>query len=542
MLLVLTLSNCKKDSQLFDPTNPEFEEFFANAVDSVKDHILDSVVNLALALPPQPPIVPTPELLSEETNYENDSIYCITKKYKWAPGEEEPLLMDPGADVIYPGSLLRAESITEGAYTPIIAPRKPILISISSTNINGLPTDTIHDPSRLSSAQEALQRLLSRELTGNGAAGHTKVVEKVYSYAQCKVALGANYSGGSFDVSSAFDYTNSSIKSRYMVKFFQQYYSISVDKPAQPSDFFSETPSPSILGSWSPVYVSSVKYGRVLLFLLESEKTESEMNAEVEASFNGLVASGGVNASIHLERLQEKTTMKVFVVGGNAQDAVAINSPDDVENYITQGGNFSSQSPGVPIAYTLRFLKDNSVAKVVQSSEYTVRSCEVIPATPFEITPSGDYAWPAQHVNGDGEYGGDGYPLITPKVRLYVHNNREIRAHINITFLENRHDYTTGLIDEHVHLGTIPAGYKFVRFVTPDTWQWFYAEPEGDHGPNTFTEGTPLASWGEGELVNTFVVNGDTGGDDLPCDHVGDDRSWAKIIFNKIVVSMRQEQ
>ncbi|MDX1913826.1 MAG: hypothetical protein SFV22_20180, partial [Saprospiraceae bacterium] len=50
MLLVLTLSNCKKDSQIFDPTNPEFEEFFANAVDSVKDHILDSVVNLALAL------------------------------------------------------------------------------------------------------------------------------------------------------------------------------------------------------------------------------------------------------------------------------------------------------------------------------------------------------------------------------------------------------------------------------------------------------------------------------------------------------------
>lgn len=540
MLLVLTLSNCKKDSQIFDPTNPEFEEFFANAVDSVKDHILDSVVNLALALPPQPPIVPTPELISEETEYENDSIYCITKKYKWAPGEEEPLLMDPSADVIYPGSLLRAESITEGAYTPIIAPRKPILISISSTNINGSPTDTIHDPSRLSSAQAALQRLLSRELTGNGAAAHTKVVEKVYSYNQCRVALGANYSGGSFDVSSSFDFTNSSIKSRYMVKFFQQYYSISVDKPAMPSDFFSETPSPSILGSWSPVYVSSVKYGRVLLFLLESEKTESEMNAEVEASFNGLVASGGLNASVHLERLQEKSTMKVFVVGGNAQDAVAINSPDDVENYITQGGNFSNQSPGVPIAYTLRFLKDNSVAKVVLSSEYTVRSCEVIPATPFEITPSGDYAWPAQLVNGDGEYGGDGFPLITPKVSLYVRNNREIWAHVNITFLENRNDYTTGLIDENMHLGTIPAGYKFVKFITPDYWEWFYSDPEGDHGPNTFTEGTPLASWGEGELVNTFVVNGDTGGDDLPCENVGDDRSWAKIIFNKIVVSMRE--
>jgi Thiol-activated cytolysin len=524
---------CKKED--FDFQNKDVIKKLTEKIDTVKRIQLDSIFRVTLGPVPQPGIVPVPKLLEDKSTTEQDSIRCSTKTYEWAPGREESLLMDPTAEVITEGQLIRAESITEGAYTPIIVPRRPVCISLSLSNINGAVKDTIFDPAKRSSALEARQRLLSRQLKGNAPARVTKQIEKIYSYEQCKVAVGANYSGFSFDVAASFGYANTRIKSRYLVKFFQEYYSISIDLPAKPSDFFKEVPNASLLGSYSPVYVSNIKYGRVLLFLLESEKSESEMNASIEASFNGFAASGGFNAEYHLKRVMENCSMKLFVVGGSAPDAVGIQKPADVENYIKQGANFSNESPGVPIAYTLRFLKDNSVAKIIMNSKYTVRQCEVIPAITTNFQPVGSYEWPAKLIRGDSEYGGDGNPHITTNVDLYIVGDREVWMRVNILFEEKRADFTTGGINENRKLYTAPAGHKIIRIASQKHWDHFYIEPEGDHGPNTF-------DFSDDKLVSRLILNGDTGGDDLPCDKVGDDRSWAKLFLNEVVVALRKEQ
>lgn len=531
LLSFLFASSCKKDDYNFE--NPDILKHLAGKIDTTKRIQLDSVFRVSLGPVPQPGVVPTPKLLEDKSAIEQDSIRCVVKTYEWAPGREESLLMDPTAEVITEGQLLRAESITEGAYTPIIVPRLPICISLSLTNINGSVKDTIFEPSKRSSALEARQRLLSRKLNGNAAARVTKQIEKVYSYEQCRVAVGANYSGVGFDVAASFGYANSRIKSRYLVKFFQEYYSISVDLPAKPSDFFKTVPDPALLGSYSPVYVSNIKYGRTLLFLLESEKSESEMDASIEAAFNGFAASGGFNAELHLKKVMENCSMKLFVVGGSAPDAVGIQKPADVENYIKQGANFSNDSPGVPIAYTLRFLKDNSVAKIIMNSKYTVRECEVIPAITKNFQPGGNYEWPAQLIKGDGEYGGDGNPHITSKVDLYIVDNREVWMRVNILFEEKRADYTTGSINDNRRIYIAPIGHKIVRIASPAHWDHFYIEPEGDHGPNTF-------DFPDNSLVSRLILNGDTGGDDLPGGYVGDDRSWAKLFLNEVVVALRK--
>lgn len=527
--LLLMITNCQKD-----PDTTQAITDIKDHIDSLKNDELDSAVQV-MGFIPQPDVIATPNLTEEKKQPENDSIYCTQRTYEYAPGREESLLMDPTAEVISPGFLLRAESITTGAYTPIILMRKPLCISLSLTNVAGSPKDTIFDASKRSSAAEGIQRLLNRELKGNAPARLTKSIEKIYSYQQCKVALGANYNGFGYDVSAAFDYANTRIRSRYLVKFYQEYYSISIDLPEKPSDFFVSAPKPALLGSYSPVYVSNVKYGRILLFLLESERTESEMNASIEASFNGFVASGGINAELHLKKVMENCSMKLFVVGGSAPDAASIQNASDVDNFIKQGANFSNQSPGVPIAYTLRFLKDNSVAKVIQSSRYTVRQCEVVPAEPFQFQPNGQYEWVARHIRGDADYGGDGFPIITGSADLYTAKDREVWMKVNILFEEKRADETTGSINENVKLFTIPPGYKLVRIVSDDHSEVFWQEPEGDHSPNTFEGGNE-------ELVSKFIINGDTGGDDLPGTCVGCDRSWAMVFLNKITVAIRKIQ
>jgi hypothetical protein len=533
MLTVCCVTGCKKED--FDFQDQDVLDKLNGKIDTTKRIQLDSILRIMLGPIPQPAIVPVPKILEDKSATEHDSIKCAIKTYEWAPGREESLLMDPTAEVITEGQLLRAESITEGAYTPIIVARRPVCISLSLTNINGSVKDTIFEPSKRSSALEARQRLLSRQLKGNAPARVTKQIEKIYSYEQCKVAVGANYSGFSFDIAASFGYANTRIKSRYLVKFFQEYYSIGIDLPAKPSDFFKEVPDASLLGSYSPVYVSNIKYGRVLLFLLESEKSESEMDASIEASFGGFAASGGFNAETHLKKVLENCSMKLFVVGGSAPDAVGIQKPADVENYIKQGANFSNESPGVPIAYTLRFLKDNSIAKVILNSKYTVRQCEVIPAEVKSFQPTGRYEWPAKLVRGDGEYGGDGNPHITTSVDLSVVNDREVWMRVNILFEEKRGDFTTGSINENRKLYTAPVGHKIVRIASQSHWDHFYIEPEGDHGPNTF-------DLPDTDLVSRLILNGDTGGSDLPGENVGDDRSWAKLFLNEISVALRKEQ
>lgn len=60
-----------------------------------------------------------------------------------------------------------------------------------------------------------------------------------------------------------------------------------------------------------------------------------------------------------------------------------------INKYIAEGGNFSNQSPGDMVAYTLRKLSDNSVFSVVNGTEYVVRNCKSTNAT---IVPKYFYA------------------------------------------------------------------------------------------------------------------------------------------------------
>jgi hypothetical protein len=88
LILTIFLSNCKKDDlSVIDPNNLAIDTAFTNAVDSVNDEFLDSLVQLALNLPPQPTVIPTPNLLEEIKEADGDSMYCVTRTYEWAPGQ-----------------------------------------------------------------------------------------------------------------------------------------------------------------------------------------------------------------------------------------------------------------------------------------------------------------------------------------------------------------------------------------------------------------------------------------------------------------------
>ncbi|PIA77793.1 hypothetical protein BFR04_10230 [Gaetbulibacter sp. 4G1] len=316
------------------------------------------------------------EFVSEEDperDTEDTSLECVVKHYKTAPGFSEMILLDPTSDVIYPGAMLKGESIPTGEYIGINGGRAPITLSVSLENLNGKPSTVIENPS-LDTVREGVKDMLQQGVTGSTAAKINFTTEEVYSEEHLSVALGASYSKGKNSVSASFDFSNSTKKYRYVIKYLQIYYTIDLTLPPNdnPGALFTSKPN---LNSISPVIVSSVKYGRMLLYTVETDSEITEAHAAFSAAFNG--GTAGTNGEYN--GFWNSSVVKALVIGGSGGDAAkVVEGPSGAFEYITNGGDYSVDSPGLPLGYTLRYIKkDFPIAKVVLSSEYAVRTCDL---------------------------------------------------------------------------------------------------------------------------------------------------------------------
>jgi thiol-activated cytolysin len=493
---------------------------------------LDSLIRTMSLLPTISPISPTPIGSPRDESGNPDTLYCQLQNMKWAAGDEDALLLDPSNDIIFPGSLIESSSIADGSYRPIIFPRRKMIISTSLTNVKGSPKDTIQDPSRKSSAQEAINSLFQRGINGKIPANMTKEVKQVYSLEQASVAIGANFNGWGAKVAAKFNWSNKKIKQRFVVKFYQKFCDVSVDLPKNPNEIFDSLPKPTILGSYSPVYVSNIKYGRVVLFLWETESEDTDIKASLDASYNSLAAGGSISVDTKFRDYMKKSSMQVLAFGGNPDEAAKITNPETLQKFIENSANFTPESQGVMIGYTLRFLKDNSIAKIVKAAEYTVRSCEYVPEKLHEFVNQEPYDFGVDLISGDGEYGNeidDPDLKIKGDVSLYTVNDNEVWMKVFIKFQEQKPDFTTGLTDKKVKLFTIPAGYKINKIMTSSNSSIEF----NDKGwsPDVFDRSNY-------DLVKKYIINGDNKGVDLPGTKYGENRSWVRLYLNKVTVSM----
>jgi thiol-activated cytolysin len=168
--------------------------------------------------------------------------------------------------------------------------------------------------------------------------------------------------------------------SRYVVRYTQAYYTVDLDAPATPSALFAEGVTLADVQAKlddrrPPVYVSSVTYGRMVLFTFESKYSAEEMSAALEFAYSaGTDVSGDV--SVTYKDIISQSTITAFILGGDAGAAVqTIDSYEALIRYIKSGGNYSRESPGAPIAYKLSYLKDNSPARMSFTTDYEVKDC-----------------------------------------------------------------------------------------------------------------------------------------------------------------------
>jgi len=439
--LGLCYFSCKKKDQEVTPnTSSSIDSYIKNAKEPIQAMESDTIAT------GQPQVT-------------SDGVYtCTEKKVSLGYGYNQQIILNPQTDVIYPGALLDGNSIVSGAYTPIVIDRSPLTISTSLENLSGNKSKDVPNPS-LSTVRQGISDLLNQGMNGATAANMSFEYSDVSSEKSLNMAIGTSSAASvkfagtasvSAKIKTSLDYNSSTKKNKFLFRFIQSYYTIDVDAPKSPSAFFApsvttETLNHAMPSYSSPVYVSSVNYGRVVYFCIQSEKSFQEVKKSWAVSVSAELSKGNIsgNASADISKsitaFQSANNCEVsaVVIGGNAQGGASLVNAMDVagvSDFIISGANYNKQNPGLPISYVLRKLCDNTIFKVIDYNEFTVRNCQK--------NQSGVVMRYFRGLRGDNDI----YGTITASVG---YTNTGLTGKSQIVYFNSRDDYKTLKIDEN---------------------------------------------------------------------------------------------
>ncbi len=320
---------------------------------------------------------------STVTDERGASFTCAQTNYRLTKIPEKFVALNPNADVLWPGSLVQGKSMASGILDPIPVKRAPgtITLALASGGAASLFQE-LNEPS-LSSAIQAQNDILSL-YSGATPAKFSYSYTSAHSASQIAVAVEANVTGGSWTAGATLSINTSDEKSRFLIQFTQEYFTMAFNPPEGASGVFApevtaEKLKPYVSNGNPPVYVSAVTYGRIFYIMFESKVSKAELEASVRGSFGG-AATG--SASVKWKNVINESTVKAYGLGGNAEVAIsAVTGTDQFEKvskFLSTGANFDKSSPGVPISYSLRHLADASQVRLALTTEYTVRDCQPV--------------------------------------------------------------------------------------------------------------------------------------------------------------------
>ena len=283
-------------------------------------------------------------------------------------------------DVIWPGNLVKGDRAHDFIYEPISIDRAPVTLSISieSSSTGSSIVQEVTDP-RLSTIRQGITDLLKKAITAD-----TKVpakvefsYEQIFSKSQMNLFVKADVSYGAGDLHTQFNWDQVSTKTRIMAKYRQIYYSIDVDVPQSPVDFFDPSVTPeklaAAMGTGSrPLFVAGVSYGLMAIMCIETDFSYDQMKLALDASYSGTV-DVDLGFGFTAQEVMASSTIKIIVYGGSTAGLGEIETGfTGFMKVVEASKDFTKDSPGVPLVYKFRHLIDNTLALVTLTSQYTL--------------------------------------------------------------------------------------------------------------------------------------------------------------------------
>lgn len=278
----------------------------------------------------------------------------------------EQVVLDGYQRLIYPGSLIKGKSVSNLNFDPVVGVEKlPITISVSIPAINGTVSKVITNPN-LSASRTALNEILSQNISGDEVSSFSFDLRQFTTYDELKLSFGANVKIGSvFSAAFKDSTTKVSLKTGLVAKFVQRNFTVDMDIPNN-GQLLANNVDPATLGDYSPVYVSSITYGRMGIMAIESSYDYDAVRTAFNATFSFIKAGGGISITSEQRKIIEESQMSVYTRGGQGAEVVkSIKGYEEFVNYIISGGKFSVNTPGVPLFFSLNYLTDHTLFKTI---------------------------------------------------------------------------------------------------------------------------------------------------------------------------------
>ncbi|MEY8019282.1 thiol-activated cytolysin family protein [Muriicola sp. SD30] len=316
---------------------------------------------------------------------------CTTTTYNLETNFEDVAILKPNAGIIWPGALVKIDNTLRGGLpTPVTIERAPVSLRVDLPGIGENGNIDIDNPS-FNSVDAGIDNSLEwwnanayQDGYVNEASSFSEA-KTSYSSKQVSLELGVNVEWASTDFSSQLNFESTKEKRVANMVFKQVFYTVSMAPPSAATAVFGEGLSAAEVestfsSSSPPGYIQSVSYGRIIMFRLET--TYESTDFELEAA---LKYAAGKNNSISLDtentvkNILATSSITTVIIGGNAEvaaEAVTARNFGDLAPII-QGPNavYSRDNPGAPISYVVRFLKDNTIAKMGYTDSYEAENC-----------------------------------------------------------------------------------------------------------------------------------------------------------------------
>jgi thiol-activated cytolysin len=330
---------------------------------------------------------------------------CRAVDYSLESNAEDVAILRPTNGIVWPGALVKANlALLNGTPEPLTLAPAPVTLRVDLPGMGDHGTFVVDKPAN-SAVQAALDGVLGWWNDNAYVEGYVNPSNSSYrattSYSseQLAIDVGLNVKWATGSVASQFSYTSSTTSTVAMMVYKQVFYTVTMDTPPSPAAMFADSVLPSALADQltsdsPPAYVHAVNYGRIIMFRMETSEAVKAVDMEATMKY-----AAGVSVDLTLETkyksILQKSSVSAITIGGNAEvasQAVTAQSFGDLLPIIT-GANakYSKSNPGVPIAYTVRFLKDNSIAKMGFTTDYTATECTLWKQSELPVYNGGAY-------------------------------------------------------------------------------------------------------------------------------------------------------
>ncbi len=313
-------------------------------------------------------------------------------------------ILQPTRGAVYPGSLVIADrALKDGGPRAITLARAPVNLRVDLPGAANDGSFAVDEPSESNVSTAINAALAGWNNSGNYREGYIDAsrssgnVAVAYSREQFALALGFDSDWAQGPVSTLLNASSNgeSTVAAIMVK--HVFYTVSVDAPESPAGFFAdgvtgEQAQAAFSSTSVPAYVSSVSYGRMMMFRLKTEKRISEKEAEAALKYAAGMSNVNATEKAAYDSILAASEITASTFGSGGQMSTQTIRTADVVKWIKDRSmSYSKTNASVPVGYTVNFLKDNAAARVGTTTQYSDEDCRVFPNYWLQIRQNGWY-------------------------------------------------------------------------------------------------------------------------------------------------------